>query len=84
MKATCTLPPFVDIHCHLLPEMDDGAADVAETLAMALCDVYTFGPTFRADNSNTSRHLAEFWMVEPEMAFKDLDDDMDLAEAFLK
>ncbi|MBU0755269.1 MAG: asparagine--tRNA ligase, partial [Planctomycetes bacterium] len=56
----------------------------AETMATALCDVYTFGPTFRADNSNTSRHLAEFWMVEPEMAFYDLDDDMDLAEEFLK
>jgi asparaginyl-tRNA synthetase len=56
----------------------------AETFAMALCDVYTFGPTFRADNSNTARHLAEFWMVEPEMAFYDLEDDMDLAEAFLK
>ncbi|MHC4944567.1 MAG: asparagine--tRNA ligase [Planctomycetota bacterium] len=56
----------------------------AETIATALCDVYTFGPTFRADNSNTSRHLAEFWMIEPEMAFYDLEDDMDLSEAFLK
>ncbi len=55
-----------------------------EIYAMALSDVYTFGPTFRAENSNTSRHLAEFWMVEPEMAFYDLDDDMDLAEQFLK
>jgi asparaginyl-tRNA synthetase len=55
-----------------------------EIYAMALSDVYTFGPTFRAENSNTSRHLAEFWMVEPEMAFYDLDDDMDLAEEFLK
>ncbi len=52
--------------------------------AMALGDVYTFGPTFRAENSNTSRHLAEFWMIEPEMAFFDLKDDMDLAEEFLK
>ena len=56
----------------------------AETYACALGKVYTFGPTFRAENSNTSRHLAEFWMVEPEMAFCDLDDDMDLAERFLK
>ena len=56
----------------------------AETYALALGDVYTFGPTFRAENSNTSRHLSEFWMVEPEMAFADLEDDMDLAEDFLK
>lgn len=56
----------------------------AEAYALSLGDVYTFGPTFRAENSNTSRHLAEFWMVEPEMAFADLEDDMDLAEAFLK
>lgn len=52
--------------------------------AMALCDIYTFGPTFRAENSNTTRHLAEFWMIEPEMAFYDLNDNMDLAEDFLK
>jgi asparaginyl-tRNA synthetase len=51
---------------------------------MALSKVYTFGPTFRAENSNTSRHLAEFWMVEPEIAFADLSADADLAEAFLK
>ncbi|MBW4471245.1 MAG: asparagine--tRNA ligase [Stenomitos rutilans HA7619-LM2] len=56
----------------------------AEIMAMAFSNVYTFGPTFRAENSNTSRHLAEFWMVEPEIAFCDLDGDMDLAEAFLK
>ncbi len=56
----------------------------AEALALALGNVYTFGPTFRAENSNTARHLAEFWMVEPEMAFCDLDGDADLAEAFLK
>jgi len=56
----------------------------AEAAACALAEVYTFGPTFRAENSNTPRHLAEFWMVEPEMAFCDLDDTMDLAEAFLK
>ena len=52
----------------------------AELGAMALGKVYTFGPTFRAENSNTSRHLAEFWMIEPEVAFNDLDDNMDLAE----
>lgn len=56
----------------------------AEAMAMTFSNVYTFGPTFRAENSNTSRHLAEFWMVEPEMAFCDLEGDMDLAEAFLK
>lgn len=56
----------------------------AETYATALGRVYTFGPTFRAENSNTSRHLAEFWMVEPEAAFFDLQDDMKLAEDFLK
>jgi asparaginyl-tRNA synthetase len=56
----------------------------AEVMAMAFSNVYTFGPTFRAENSNTSRHLAEFWMVEPEMAFCDLERDADLAEAFLK
>ncbi|ASC73455.1 Asparagine--tRNA ligase [Halomicronema hongdechloris C2206] len=56
----------------------------AEIMAMAFTNVYTFGPTFRAENSNTSRHLAEFWMVEPEMAFCDLDGAMDWAEAFLK
>ena len=56
----------------------------AELAAMALSEVYTFGPTFRAENSNTSRHLAEFWMIEPEVAFNDLDDNMDLAEELLK
>ncbi|MBI2567651.1 MAG: asparagine--tRNA ligase [Candidatus Schekmanbacteria bacterium] len=56
----------------------------AEAFACALSDVYTFGPTFRAENSNTPRHLAEFWMIEPEMAFYDLTDTMDLAESFLK
>jgi asparaginyl-tRNA synthetase len=54
-----------------------------EIYALSLGEIYTFGPTFRAENSNTSRHLAEFWMVEPEMAFYDLDDDMDLAEEFI-
>jgi len=55
-----------------------------ELAAMALSDIYTFGPTFRAENSNTARHLAEFWMIEPEMAFYDLNDNMDLAEEMLK
>jgi len=56
----------------------------AELAALALSKVYTFGPTFRAENSNTSRHLAEFWMIEPEVAFFDINDDMDLAEEMLK
>lgn len=55
-----------------------------ETFAMAFRDIYTFGPTFRAENSNTTRHAAEFWMIEPECAFADLNDNMDLAEAMLK
>jgi asparaginyl-tRNA synthetase len=56
----------------------------AEFLSMSLGDVYTFGPTFRAENSNTSRHLSEFWMIEPEMAFADLKDNMQLAEDFIR
>lgn len=56
----------------------------AELGALALSEVYTFGPTFRAENSNTTRHLAEFWMIEPEMAFYNLEDNMDLAEDFMK
>jgi asparaginyl-tRNA synthetase len=56
----------------------------AEFLSMSLGDVYTFGPTFRAENSNTSRHLSEFWMIEPEMAFADLNDDMQLAQEFIR
>jgi len=56
----------------------------AEFLALSLGDVYTFGPTFRAENSNTTRHLSEFWMIEPEMAFADLEDDMQLAEDFVR
>lgn len=55
-----------------------------EAYACALSDVYTFGPTFRAENSNTTRHLAEFWMIEPEMAFADINDNMDCAEAYIK
>lgn len=56
----------------------------AETYALGLGQVYTFGPTFRAENSNTSRHLAEFWMIEPEIAFADLEDNMDLGEDFIR
>ena len=55
-----------------------------ETYAMAFKNIYTFGPTFRAENSNTTRHAAEFWMIEPEIAFADLKDDMILAESMLK
>ncbi len=55
-----------------------------ETYAMAFRNIYTFGPTFRAENSNTTRHAAEFWMIEPEMAFADLDDNMEVAEGMLK
>ncbi|MCX6292782.1 MAG: asparagine--tRNA ligase, partial [Sphingobacteriales bacterium] len=55
-----------------------------ELAAMAFSDIYTFGPTFRAENSNTARHLAEFWMIEPEMAFSDLEDNMNIAEEFIK
>lgn len=55
-----------------------------ETACLAMSKVYTFGPTFRAENSNTTRHLAEFWMIEPEVAFADLEEDMDLAEKFIK
>ena len=56
----------------------------AEAFALAFRDVYTFGPTFRAENSNTNRHACEFWMIEPEIAFADLEDNMDLIESFLK
>ena len=56
----------------------------AETYALAFRNVYTFGPTFRAENSNTARHASEFWMIEPEIAFADLEDDMELAEAMIK
>ncbi len=55
-----------------------------ELAAMGFSEVYTFGPTFRAENSNTTRHLAEFWMIEPEVAFNDLEDNMDLAESFVR
>jgi asparaginyl-tRNA synthetase len=62
----------------------DGTAPKNEDGATAFGDIYTFGPTFRAENSNTARHLAEFWMIEPEMAFCDLEDNMNLAEEFIK
>ena len=55
-----------------------------ETFAQAFKNIYTFGPTFRAENSNTTRHAAEFWMIEPEIAFADLEDDMILAESMIK
>ena len=55
-----------------------------ETFAQSFCNIYTFGPTFRAENSNTVKHAAEFWMIEPEICFADLNDDMDLAEAMIK
>ena len=55
-----------------------------ETYAVGLSDVYTFGPTFRAENSHTSRHLCEFWMIEPEIVFATLQDDMDCAEDYVK
>jgi asparaginyl-tRNA synthetase len=71
-----------------LPRDDKGVVDFSqdffEAYCLALSKVYTFGPTFRAENSNTSRHLAEFWMIEPELAFANLNDNADLAEAFLK
>ena len=65
----------------ILPLADNWKENLA---AMAFGDIYTFGPTFRAENSNTARHLAEFWMIEPEMAFYDLEDNMNLAEEFIK
>ena len=67
-----------------LPLTKDGHVDYSENFALSFGDVYTFGPTFRAENSNTRRHAAEFWMVEPELAFCDLEGDMECAEAMLK
>ena len=69
---------FVYVHTPLITGSD------CETYAQAFRNIYTFGPTFRAENSNTTRHAAEFWMIEPEIAFADLEDDMELAEAMLK
>ena len=66
------------------PASPSPASSTAENFAMAFGNVYTFGPTFRAENSNTQRHAAEFWMIEPEMAFADLNDYMDTAEAMIK
>jgi len=84
-------PPFLDGKIDYTRDFFGGKTHLTvsgqlegEVYALALGEVYTFGPTFRAENSNTTRHLSEFWMVEPEMAFYDLDDDMDLAEAFIK
>jgi asparaginyl-tRNA synthetase len=83
--------PLVDGQPDLSRDFFGGPANLtvsgqleAEVYALSLGDVYTFGPTFRAENSNTPRHLAEFWMVEPEMAFCDLDGNVEIAEAFLK
>jgi asparaginyl-tRNA synthetase len=76
LKATARLPYCL---CRTATAQTPG-----EMYASALGNIYTFGPTFRAENSNTSRHLAEFWMIEPELAFADLSDDMACAEAYLK
>ena len=86
---------FVYVHTPLITGSDcEGAGEMfrvttsgqlnGETYAQAFRNIYTFGPTFRAENSNTTRHAAEFWMIEPEIAFADLEDDMELAEAMLK
>jgi asparaginyl-tRNA synthetase len=84
-------PPLKDGNVDFTQDFFGGPANLtvsgqleAEIYALAMGDVYTFGPTFRAENSNTSRHLAEFWMVEPEMAFCDLEGDRDLAVEFLR
>ena len=78
---------FVYVHTPLITGSDcEGAGEMlnGETFAMAFRNIYTFGPTFRAENSNTTRHAAEFWMIEPEIAFADLQDDMELAESMMK
>ena len=81
---------FVYLHTPLITASDcEGAGEMfgqleGELGAMALGEIYTFGPTFRAENSNTPRHLAEFWMIEPEMAFYEIEDNMELAEDFIK
>ena len=76
--------PFAEDFFHKPAYLTVSGQLQGETFACALGKIYTFGPTFRAENSNTPRHLAEFWMIEPEMAFYELTDNMDLAEAFLK
>jgi asparaginyl-tRNA synthetase len=78
-----TQPPDMDFFGKPAQLTVSGQLSV-EMFALSLGDVYTFGPTFRAENSNTPRHVAEFWMIEPEMAFADLADDMDLAEEMIK
>jgi len=84
-------PPMIDGHIDFSQDFFGARSGLTvsgqlegELLATALGKIYTFGPTFRAENSNTSRHLSEFWMIEPEVAFAELEDDMDLAESFLK
>ncbi|MGL4623574.1 MAG: asparagine--tRNA ligase [Culicoidibacterales bacterium] len=86
-----SMPPMVDGHVDYKEDFFGKHTNLtvsgqleAEAFALAFRDVYTFGPTFRAENSNTTRHAAEFWMIEPEIAFADLNDDMDLAEAMVK
>jgi asparaginyl-tRNA synthetase len=93
-KSEASAPPARDSRLSTIDYSDDFFGKKAgltvsgqlegETFACALGDIYTFGPTFRAENSNTTRHLAEFWMVEPEMAFAELEDDMRLAEDFVR
>jgi asparaginyl-tRNA synthetase len=88
MFRVTTLPPgkadFAEDFFGKMANLTVSGQLSAETFALAFGDVYTFGPTFRAENSNTTRHAAEFWMLEPEIAFADLNDDMDLAEDMLK
>jgi asparaginyl-tRNA synthetase len=83
-KVPATGPDFTHDFFHKPTYLTVSGQLQAEIFASALGKVYTFGPTFRAENSNTARHLAEFWMIEPEMAFYDLQDNMTLAEAFIK
>lgn len=83
LKANSDAPPESDFFGKPTYLTVSGQLE-GETFACALSNIYTFGPTFRAENSNTARHAAEFWMIEPEMAFCDLQGDMDLAEEFLK
>ena len=84
LEAGATQDPFSKDFFHKPAFLTVSGQLQVESFACSMGKVYTFGPTFRAENSNTPRHLAEFWMIEPEMAFFDLTDNMDLAEAFLK